>query len=206
MQLCKPTWLACCLALATANVAAADPHAESLRACLGSLDGIAWKLPYRPHVYVIACSSPAGAYGNGSKTAAGERRLELGAHLTPEPDSTHLSSDENTAALQAAMLRHFEALFISRGYRRTSVEFGDARTSRHPDTRLRGQRSASADEDEEKAAPKLPPIPYVLLARYVRREEGRNIGLTFKTAYANTWLITINDLAPADDQPEESRP
>lgn len=150
-------------------------------------------LPYQPPMDISSCASPATSYEGGTANAKGQRRLDLISNLTLP--SNQLDSDETYAALQAAVLTHFEALFLRRGYRRVEVDYGNARVRYYQSTQHMLQGHAVTKEDEEAdSAPPLPPIPYIKLARYVRTEAGHDITLTFRSDAKNTWVIQIDGL------------
>lgn len=156
------------------GIVTAQTRTEALKLCLGDFDGLVWKLPYRPSIRIRSCASPSASYDSG-KSVDGLRAVELIGELTLGPDAKNLSSDESYAALQSAMYTHFDELFRRNGYRRTTLEHGDART--YPDVG--------------------PPIPYVSLARYVRPILFTDATLTYQTAYKNTWRITLEGLPAA---------
>lgn len=163
----------------------AETRAEQLKYCLADFDGIAWVLPYEPPITIRSCATPTTHY-EAATTARGQRRLELIGTLTLPPDDNRLGSDEARAALQTAMLVHFEALFVQRGYRRVAVERANAYTRHYP--------SRSPDVAMEE-----PVIPYISMARYVRTEGDREVTLIFRCQSGNTWEIRIDGLPEAAD-------
>lgn len=176
----------------------ADTRSDELKRCLQDFDGIEWRLPYQPPIYVRSCASQTATYDTSEKTTDGHRSLELIGELTLGRDTSNLSSDETYAALQHATFTHFEAIFRRHGYRRTVLEHGDARTRYDQDSlrMLRGlpPLSAEASARSRQQAAALPPIPYVKLARFVRSVEGQDVTLTYKTDAKNTWKITLDGL------------
>lgn len=183
-------------------IAQADSRMEELKRCLRELGGIEWKLPYQPPMHIRSCASATANYDTSEKAGEGRGVLELIGELTLGPDTAGLSSDEVYAALQNASYTHFDVLFRRHGYRRTALEYGDARTRYHANTlrMLRGQRPLSEQETEadEKRVAAEPPIPYVNLARYVRPDSGREATLIYKTDAKNTWRITIDGMTAAN--------
>lgn len=159
----------------------AATRTDELKRCLADFDGIQWQLPYQPPVDIDRCSTPTVGY-NSHKAPEGRRRLELINSLTLGPDDG--ASDESYAALQEAVLAHFDALFVRRGYRRVAVEYGNARTIYY-----RGPLHR-----ENYDGPPAPPIPYIDLARYVRHAGDGDVTLTFMGDAKNTWVITIEGL------------
>jgi hypothetical protein len=170
----------------------AATRADQLQQCLADFDGIAWVLPYQPPIDIRSCATHTIGYDASALAVPGRRRLELIGALTLPPDDNRLGSDETYAALQAAVLVHFEALFLERGYHRVAVEYGNAYT---PDySRTMGELGGGlTDAGDAAVAPaKEPTIPYIKLARYVRRSSDREITLTFKCELKNTWQIQID--------------
>lgn len=165
------------------NLAAADPRGQGLQSCLDEFEGIEWKLPYRPPIDIYRCTSR-------KESADGHPALELIGDLTLGRDS-NLSSDENYAALQAAVFVHFDTLFRRNGYRRAAAENdGNARTTYYPNT-MRMLHAEPPLPEKDARAQDLPPIPFVNYARYERLFPGYYSTLTYKTGAKNTWLITV---------------
>lgn len=189
------------IALAVPLSGVAQDRVEQLRQCLQDFDGIAVRLPYRPAIHVRSCASPTVSFDAGEKLPVGQRRLELIGELTLESDADQLPSGENRAAIQNAVYVHFDALFRQRGYQRIAVEHGDAQTRPDPDTQRALRRVAPLSKDESERQrqqiAQLPPVPYVNLARYVRSDVGRDVVLTYRCQYANTWIVLIEGL-PSD--------
>lgn len=174
------------------GIVTAQTRTEALKLCLGDFDGLVWKLPYSPPIRIKTCASPSAGY-DSDKSVDGLRTVDLIGELTLGPDAKNLSSDETYAALQSAMYTHFDALFRRNGYRRTALQYGDARTE-HFDLRT-GKRTTAPG----------PPIPYVSLARYVRPILFTDATLTYRTEYQNTWRITLEGLPAAPDSPGAKR-
>ncbi len=196
LQTCLKTF-SCIAILLLPGTGAAETRTEELKRCLQDFDGIKWQLPYQPPILIRACATPTTTYDTSEKTLPGNRSLELIGELTLGSDST-LSSDETYAALQEAILAHFDALFRRYGYHRTAQEYDDARTQHYPNTMriLRGQSPLRESAAEE---PVLPPIPYIRLARYQRSVSGKEFTLTIKTESRNTWRITLEGLPVMPD-------
>jgi hypothetical protein len=186
------TSLAALLLLCASPLSLADRRTDELQRCLADFGGIEWKLPYQPRLRIRSCAAPSVTYDTADKPAAGSRVLQLIGDLTLGP-GPQLSSDDNYAALQHAMLAHFDALFRRHGFRQVATENGNARTEYPLATQrlLHGQGGAHDDAAEP---PPGPPIPYVSRARYTRSVEGQEQTLTFAADAKNTWRITLDGL------------
>ena len=168
----------------------AGVRTEELRRCLADFGGIEWKLPYQPPIRIRSCAGPVVTYDTADKPAPGRRVLELIGELTLGP-GPQLSSDENYAALQHAMLAHFDALFRRHGFRQVATETGNARTIYPRATQCLLHRVACGEPEP----PPGPPIPYVSMARYTRSADGQEQTLIFAADAKNTWRITLDGVA-----------
>jgi hypothetical protein len=108
------------LALAASGPCIAQTPTESLRSCLATFEGIAWRLPYRPALQVHRCN-----------VEAGRTTLELIGALRLGPVRDRAPSDASRAQLQQAVFSHFDALFQRNGFRRVDEESGEAEGGRH---------------------------------------------------------------------------
>lgn len=186
------------------NPAIADTRTEELKRCLLDFGGIDWKLPYRPWLDIRACVSPNTNFDSAEKSLDGRRSLELIGELSLGSDNAKLSANEAYAALQSATFAHFEALFVRHGYRRSKLEYGNARVEFYPKT-LRMLRGLPPSSEDEIAKPPQPPILFVNLARYVRIVSGKEITLTYQSEMKNTWRITIEGLPILPQQEKFNR-
>lgn len=171
--------------LLSPSLSSAATRTDELRDCLQDFEGVVWKLPYQPRLNIRSCSTPLFNYDTG-KSVDGRRSLELIGNLSLGPDLS-LPPDEANAAIDAAVYTHFDALFLHQGYRRTDVEYGNARN----DLYLSYYSARNIPHDT--------PLPIVNLARYERSVSGRVITLTYKKALGNTWSIFMEVHIVAQD-------
>jgi hypothetical protein len=185
-------YLAAIAMLCVSPFSRADLRTDELNRCLADFGGIAWKLPYQPPIQIRSCASPTVNYDTADKPAPGSRVLQLIGELTLGP-GPQLSSDENYAALQHAMLAHFDGLFRRHGFRQVATETGNARVE-YPRATWRMLHGQGGARDDEPEPPPGPPIPYVSMARYTRSVDGSEQTLTFAAEAKNTWRITLDGL------------
>lgn len=169
--------------LLSSRLSTAATRAEELTTCLKDFEGIVWKLPYQPRLNIRSCSTPSHNYDTG-KSVDGRRSLELIGELALGPDLV-LPPEETEVAIDNAVYTHFDALFLRQGYRRTEVEYGNARKGFN----VRHYLAHNIPHDT--------PLPFVNLARYERSVSGGVITLTYKKALGNTWSIFMEIHADA---------
>lgn len=117
------------------------------------------------------------------------------------------SLDRDYAAIQAVVFQHFEKQFLLRGYRRTAIDFGNARTEVDPYSqclmRRRRRDPLCREEDQPRPSPQ-PPIQFVSLARYAGGAPGREAVLTYIVEAKNTWRVALED-ASAPSEPTTAK-
>lgn len=190
------------LAILVPGLACGQTRTDLLRACLSDFGGMEWKLPYRPPLRVRSCASPAASFDTVESTVGGRRSIVFSGELTLGPGHAGWSPDENYAALQSVVLQHFEKQFLLRGYRRTAIEHGNARTGSDPFTEcLRRWRRGKplCREEDYPPQPPQPPIPFVSLARYVLGTSGREVVLTYAVEAKNAWRVTLEGVSAAPE-------
>lgn len=171
-------------------------HIDLLRACLSDFDGIEWRLPYEPFLRIHDCSAPAA-----ESPSSGRRSLVLIGDLTLGDGKGSWTANDGYAELQFVVFKHFEKQFLRRGYRRTGIEYGNARTESDPYTQcmMQRRRHGICRQEDFPRRPPLPPIPFVTLARYVRDVPEGEVALTFAAEARNTWRMTIDRMAAEPD-------